>query len=143
MPRSILAGAAGLAIAITARVFTPFCAACCKALYFLRESCSGRAVFFLCAGILSAGCTADAAAAEPDQPQCDRRDVVLEILQQKYKEQPVALGVTHNGGLVEVLTTGNGNTWSIIVTTPQGLSCLVSAGEGWRTMPDVSPDPEF
>jgi hypothetical protein len=86
---------------------------------------------------------ADSAAAEPDQPQCDRRDTVLEILQQKYGEQPVALGVTHNGGLVEVLTTGNGNTWSIIVTTPQGLSCLVSAGEGWRTMPDVSPDPEF
>ncbi|MGF1593023.1 MAG: hypothetical protein ACFCUW_07075 [Kiloniellaceae bacterium] len=64
------------------------------------------------------------------------------MLQQKYKEQPVALGVTHNGGLVEVLSTGNGNTWSIIVTTPQGMSCLVAAGEGWRAMQQVAAEPE-
>lgn len=76
------------------------------------------------------------------QPQCDQRDSVLKVLQQKYKEAPVALGVTHNGGLVEVLSTGNGTTWSIIVTTPQGMSCLVAAGEGWRAMDQVAADPE-
>lgn len=76
------------------------------------------------------------------QPQCDQRDSVLKVLQQKYKETPVALGVTHNGGLVEVLTTGTGTTWSIIVTTPQGMSCLVAAGEGWRGMKQVAADPE-
>ena len=75
-------------------------------------------------------------------PQCDQRDKVLRILQQKYGESPVAIGVTHNGGLVEVLTTGNGNTWSIIVTTPQGMSCLVAAGEGWRSEPPGGTDPE-
>ncbi|WP_422366584.1 hypothetical protein [Pelagibius sp.] len=76
------------------------------------------------------------------QPQCDQRDSVLKVLQQKYKEAPVALGVTHNGGLVEVLSTGNGTTWSIIVTTPQGMSCLVAAGEGWRAMEQIAADPE-
>ena len=76
------------------------------------------------------------------QPQCDQRDSVLEVLQSKYKESPVAIGVTHNGGLVEVLSTGNGTTWSIIVTTPQGMSCLVAAGEGWKAMEQVAADPE-
>jgi hypothetical protein len=76
------------------------------------------------------------------QPQCDQREAVLKVLQEKYKEQPVALGVTHNGGLVEVLTTGNGTTWSIIVTTPQGMSCLVAAGEGWKATQRVVLDPE-
>ena len=76
------------------------------------------------------------------QPQCDQRDSVLEVLQQKYKESPVAIGVTHNGGLVEVLSTGNGTTWSIIVTTPQGMSCLVAAGEGWRAMEQIAQEPE-
>jgi len=78
------------------------------------------------------------------QPQCDQRDSVIELLSQKYKEAPIALGVTHNGGLVEVLTTGNGNTWSIIVTTPQGMSCLVAAGEGWRAKEgeQLATDPE-
>jgi len=76
------------------------------------------------------------------QPQCDQRDSVIELLSQKYKEAPIALGVTHNGGLVEVLTNGNGKTWSIIVTTPQGMSCLVAAGEGWRMKECTEKDPE-
>jgi len=80
------------------------------------------------------GVSTFAAAGAHAHPQCDERDAVLEFLQQKYKEQPVALGVTHNGGLVEVLTTGDDTTWSIIVTTPQGMSCLVAAGEGWKVM---------
>jgi hypothetical protein len=91
---------------------------------------------------LSAGLAVVSTSAAVAQPQCDQRDSVLQVLQQKYKEQPVALGVTHNGGLVEVLTTGNGNTWSIIVTTPQGMSCLVAAGEGWKAMQQVAHDPE-
>src|SRR3546814_5081517 len=68
---------------------------------------------------LGAGLALVSTSAAMAQPQCDQRESVLQVLQQKYKEQPIALGVTHNGGLVEVLTTGNGNTWSIIVTTPR------------------------
>ncbi len=90
---------------------------------------------------LSAGLAlvADGAAA---QPQCNDRKQVLDLLAQKYKEAPVASGVTNNGGLVEVLTDNKGGTWTIIVTTPQGVSCLVAAGEGWRKMEQVALDPE-
>ncbi len=75
-------------------------------------------------------------------PQCSPRESVLKMLQSKYKEAPVAVGVTNNGGLVEVLSTGQGETWSIIITTPQGVSCLVAAGEGWRAVEHVAMDPE-
>src|SRR3546814_17913127 len=86
---------------------------------------------------LGAGLALVSTSAAMAQPQCDQRESVLQVLQQKYKEQPIALGVTHNGGLVEVLTTGNGNTWSIIVTTPHGMYCLVAAGDGWQAMQQV------
>jgi hypothetical protein len=76
------------------------------------------------------------------QPQCDTRDKVLSLLAEKYKEAPVALGVTNNGGLVEVLSTDEGTTWSIIVTAPDGKSCLVAAGEGWRALEQIALDPE-
>ena len=76
------------------------------------------------------------------QPQCNDRKQVLDLLAQKYKEAPVASGVTNNGGLVEVLTDAKGGTWTIIVTTPQGVSCLVAAGEGWRKMEQIALDPE-
>jgi hypothetical protein len=76
------------------------------------------------------------------EPQCDERENVLKLLSHKYKENPVAIGVTNNGGLVEVLSASQGSTWSIIVTTPKGMSCLVAAGEGWRDIEAASLDPE-
>ncbi len=86
--------------------------------------------------------TAAAAQTSQGRPQCNNRDEVLNLLAQKYKEAPVASGVTNNGGLVEVLTDAKGGTWTIIVTTPQGVSCLVAAGEGWRKMEQIALDPE-
>lgn len=77
---------------------------------------------------------------QAQSPQCNDRDVVLDLLSQKYKEHPVAVGVANNGGLVEVLTSADGETWSIIITSPKGMSCLVAAGEGWRMFKDPIPD---
>lgn len=76
------------------------------------------------------------------QPQCNERKQVVDLLAKKYKEAPVASGVTNNGGLVEVLSNAKGDSWTIIVTTPQGVSCLVAAGEGWRNMEQIALDPE-
>lgn len=67
--------------------------------------------------------------------QCDQRARVIGHLAQKYQETPVAIGVTASGGMVEVLTTGDGGTWTIILSNPNGTSCLVAAGEGWRALP--------
>ncbi len=66
--------------------------------------------------------------------QCDLRAKVIGHLAQKYKEAPVAIGVTSSGGLIKVLTTGDGGTWTIILSNPNGTSCLVAAGEGWRAL---------
>ncbi len=68
------------------------------------------------------------------QSACSPRTEVVGHLAKKYGEAPVAIGVTNKGGLVEVLTTGDGNTWTIIVSMPNGTACMVAAGEGWRTM---------
>jgi len=65
---------------------------------------------------------------------CDQRQSVLGHLASKYKEAPVAIGVTNAGGLVEVLSTGDGLTWTIIVSNPDGLTCLLATGEGWRAI---------
>ena len=81
-------------------------------------------------------------AAQQQRAQCDKRAKVLDLLSQKYKESPVAIGVTTNGGLVEVLSAHEGGTWSIIITAPSGVSCLVAAGEGWRALEQASIEPE-
>ncbi len=72
---------------------------------------------------------------------CNQRDNVLGHLAEKYKEVPIAIGVTNRGGLVEVLSTGDGNTWTIIISSPDGEACMVAAGEGWRVLPKAdTPD---
>ena len=79
------------------------------------------------------------ASTAPAQSQCGPREILLRQLAERYGEAPIAHGVMHNGRLLEVIADRHGRTWSIVVTSPQGLSCLVAAGEGWRA---VEPEPE-
>lgn len=78
-------------------------------------------------------CSASPATA---QPQCGPRDKIVSALSKNYKETPVAIGVTQGGGLIEVLTSPDGKTFSILITAPDGTSCLVSSGQGWRGAPE-------
>lgn len=76
------------------------------------------------------------------QPQCDEHSKVIDHLAKKWNESVTADGVTSEGGLIEVLKSAEGKTWTIIITTPRGLSCLVGAGEGWREIKPVPVEPE-
>jgi len=67
-------------------------------------------------------------------PQCGAREAVLDRLSAKYDEEPVSIGVTATGSLLEVLASPEG-TWTIIVTVPNGPTCLVSSGDGWHNAP--------
>jgi len=79
----------------------------------------------------------------PAQAQsCAERNAIIDGIKEKYGETPVAVGVTNGGGLVEVLASKDGETWTIIITTPQGMSCPVAAGEGWRAIDRSAVDPE-
>ncbi len=91
----------------------------------------------LTALLLSAFSTAAAAEGRTPSgaPTCDKRPVVMRQLESKYDEKPIAIGIANNGGVVEVLTTPDGRTWTIVITLPNGMTCLVAAGEDWETFP--------
>ena len=71
------------------------------------------------------------------QTMCGNRTDVLGKLSNGYSENATAMGLSSNGGVVEVLTSPKGNTWTIIITMPNGVSCLIAAGESWETLPLV------
>jgi hypothetical protein len=93
--------------------------------------------------VILAAALAVASTAAFAQSACSQRDNVIGHLAKKYKEVPIAIGVTNKGGLIEVLSAGQGETWTIIISTPDGRSCMIAAGEGWRRKQDgaVSTDP--
>ncbi len=61
---------------------------------------------------------------------CIDRSDFLEHLSSNFHEVPIAMGLTANGKVLEVVASKSG-TWTIIVTLPSGLTCGVAAGEGW------------
>lgn len=64
--------------------------------------------------------------------QCNARESVLSTLASKYKEAPVQMGLTNAGAIIEVTASEEGDSWSIILTTPAGITCMVAAGEHWE-----------
>ena len=52
--------------------------------------------------------------------------------------RPVALGLANNGGVVEVLSSKTGSSWTIIITMPNGPTCMVAAGENWEKIPHIA-----
>lgn len=86
--------------------------------------------------LLVALTSATAAAAQtPSNAGCSTRDDLLNRLSEGFSEDPIALGVATSGGVLEVLSSASGATWTIIITTPDGQSCLFASGESWQDLP--------
>ncbi len=85
------------------------------------------------------------AAAVPAQAQtaCASHAEVLNHLADNFAEAPVAMGLASNGGVIEVLSSADGSTWTILITMPNGQSCMVAAGESWLTVPTKSTKTGF
>jgi len=60
------------------------------------------------------------------------------FLAERYGETPRAVGLVGQDRVVQVFA-GAGGSWTILVTTAAGRSCILAAGEGWETIPAADP----
>jgi len=67
------------------------------------------------------------------QAQCGPREQVVKSLGERYKEAPSGMGVTQPGQVIELFTSDSGS-WTMLLTTANGTSCLIAAGESWDTI---------
>lgn len=67
------------------------------------------------------------------QAYCDVRTKVLALLDAGYGEQRIATGLASTGNVVEVLISSDG-TWTILLTKPDGIACVVAVGEEWQVL---------
>jgi len=86
------------------------------------------------AGVLTSVATPASTQTAARGTVCDKRSELVSALGNRFKEAPSALGLAANGSVVEILTSTNGS-WSILMTTPKGMSCLIAAGEFWQKLP--------
>lgn len=73
----------------------------------------------------------------PDTPQagqqmpCGKRTDVVRMLRENFGEGPIAHGLSDTGAVAEVFISAEG-TWTIVATSPHGLSCMIGTGQSWQ-----------
>jgi hypothetical protein len=71
---------------------------------------------------------------------CGDRDQILKRLEQRHDETPQALGLSSDGGVLEVLVSPSGG-WTILVTYPKRPTCVVAVGRAWQSLQLAGGDP--
>ncbi|MHA1545446.1 MAG: hypothetical protein ACTSUY_03335 [Alphaproteobacteria bacterium] len=67
---------------------------------------------------------------------CGSYAQVKDLLSDRYKESPKSVGMVADKGVVQLFTS-DGGTWSIILTSTQGRSCVIAAGHTWQEIKQV------
>tara|TARA_Y100000034_G_scaffold14971_1_gene15754 strand:+ start:7617 stop:8015 length:399 start_codon:yes stop_codon:yes gene_type:complete len=63
------------------------------------------------------------------------RALVVQQLLEKHAEKPVGMGIAANGHIIELFTSPDGSTWTLIMTSPNGKSVMLGSGEYWAGAP--------
>lgn len=71
---------------------------------------------------------------------CAARSIVIERLASKFGETRKSVGLGANNGIVEMHASESTGTWSITVTHPNGMTCLVAAGNSFETLNEELPE---
>lgn len=72
------------------------------------------------------------------EPVCAPRDQVLAQLATRYGEERRAVGLVGERRIMELFAARDGESWTIIVTDPEGRSCLLASGS---VLTDLAPPP--
>jgi hypothetical protein len=104
----------------------------------MRPGLNVAAVVFACGAFAS---PLGAQTASNPRVPCHNAIEIARQLSSKYDEAPVAFGLQSNGNLLQVYSSSQKDTWTVVSTTPTGVSCIVAAGKRWESLPAVNNDP--
>ncbi len=68
------------------------------------------------------------------QPVCMPHDDFRMELQRNFLEAPAAIAIANNGALIELYAKRDKPSWTLVITRPGGLSCVLVAGEEWNDL---------
>ncbi|MEO9781194.1 MAG: hypothetical protein ABJH07_09130 [Sedimentitalea sp.] len=70
---------------------------------------------------------------------CAPRDAVIERLTNSYGETRQSIGLGSQGAVVETFASDDTGSWTITVTMPNGMTCLVASGQSFEELADALP----
>lgn len=101
-----------------------------------------RTVLRTAHGVLLAGAlavTAVVPAHSAIATPCAPRDVMIGELATSLQQNHRAIGLTQAGMLAELFVSADGR-WTLIVSSPQGFSCVIATGHDWNYWIDTGPE---
>ena len=72
-------------------------------------------------------------------PQCAPHDIVATSLATQFGEARRAMGLAQDNTVMELYAAPDTGTWTLTVTLPGGMTCLVAAGKNFETVADALP----
>jgi hypothetical protein len=66
--------------------------------------------------------------------------VVADLLHSHYGELPISAGLQPKGQLLQIYASPATGTWTVVTTSPQGLSCVMATGQRWADGSAIAPD---
>ena len=63
---------------------------------------------------------------------CGERVKMTKMLSGKYQEKPKAIGVSSTGKTVLEVFTSSEGSWTLLLTTAKGMTCIMGAGHSWQ-----------
>ncbi|NIZ63221.1 hypothetical protein DL239_19835 [Sedimentitalea sp. CY04] len=72
--------------------------------------------------------------------KCAPRAAVVDRLASTYGESRRSIGLGERGMVIKTFASPETGTWTITVTTPNGLTCLVASGQGWEELAEALPN---
>ena len=70
---------------------------------------------------------------------CGPREAVGTRLAEGYGETRQSMGLGSNNAVIEVFASDETGSWTITVTQPNGLTCLVASGQGYEQLAEALP----
>lgn len=96
---------------------------------------SGK-ILALSLGVAAILLSAGAMKAQSQGENCAPHESVVAQLAEKYGETRQSMGLIQDNQVVEVFASLVTGSWTIIVTRPTGIACLVAAGESFELVKD-------
>jgi hypothetical protein len=70
---------------------------------------------------------------------CAPREVVIARLAEKYGESRQAIGMGQQGMVMETFASAESGSWTITVTMPTGMTCLMASGQSFEALAEAVP----
>lgn len=70
---------------------------------------------------------------------CAERNIIVGELTGRYGEQVHGMGLAHQNRIVEVYVSAETGSWTITVTSADGTTCLMAAGQHFAQMAPLIP----